>query len=335
MKKNSRHSSSKAVMLWAAAATLYSPFFANAVGLQCNLSGNASSDFAGCSGTSAGGYRTSDSAVKETGFVGAKLDTTDAVAPVHAWSVCRWVDKTTSRDVFIPFRTSQEWTEFRNHLPAEVTTNTCALAYSALGAPYANTTINPPFAGCTSITYPTPDVYGRTGISLYPPSYVALGQNLTCHAGATAMMSAAQLKAGNVEDGGTSSPTGWDSNFAYSPDMTLSVNPPAVDFGQPLTITWNIEPTGSISCSKSDTAPHPTPWGPDASGNPRSGSTTISPFYDGATFNLSCTKVVSGLALTSSTSASASVYNVPPGWDPGCDCVPPPPPGDGGGPWWG
>ena len=103
---------------------------------ECALSGNPSRDLAGCPGNSTGGYLTSTRAVQGNNkltllgnpaapacvatappYCGAKSDAPSAVAPIEAWDICRWVDNTSPSAIFVPFRTSLEWTAFIKAAP--------------------------------------------------------------------------------------------------------------------------------------------------------------------------------------------------------------------------
>mgnify|MGYP003386363105 FL=1 len=319
MTKRTRKAKSSGLVFLAAAATLSSPFMANAQSIpyECNLSGTASGSLSGCAGSSVGGYLTSTSAVTGTGlctgsdYCGVNSNTSSAVAPVSAWNICRWLDNTSSQQAFVPFKTTTEWTTFLANPPTftgggTINISHCAVPYTVNGAP-ATVTIMPPFAGCTSITGNNPNVYGRSGVSLYPHPAVA-GPSFTCHGGATSMMSLAQWRAGDIESTapGTSS---WTNNYQYSPDILLTPGAVVVDEGTPVTLNWSITPHGgaSVTCTVS-----PGGWGPDSVGNPRIGSSTVT-LAATTTFTISCTQSPSLTSVASTT----VVGNPPP---------PPPPP---------
>lgn len=311
MAKQTRKTSAARLLYWAAvSASISTPFQAPAaVPYECNLSGAASSNLAGCSGSSVGGYLTSTAAVTGNGicnasdFCGVSSDTSTSVAPVYAWNICRWIDNTSVRKVFVPFRTANEWSYFLaaapNLLGGAVSLKTCAVPYSVNSAP-ATTTVTPPFSGCTSITVNNPNVYGRTNVSLYPNPAMA-GPTFTCHTGATSMMSLLQWRAGNVEATGSGT-LSWSQNFKYSPDITLTASAAVVTEGDPVTLTWSISPYVSgdtLSCSVS-----PGGWGPNSAGNARSGSTTIA-LASSTTFTLTCTDS-SSLTSVATTSVTAT-----------------------------
>lgn len=310
-------------------AVLVAPGFAlgQTIPYECTLSGAAAGNLSGCANNTGGGYLTSltsltSDATCGTGtFCGAKSDTATAILPVEAWNVCRWVDNSSGQAIFVPFKTSQEWKQFRDAAPGllsgAVSLVHCAVPYSDNGAP-SSMTVMPPFAGCTTINVNTPNVYGRTGTSLYPQPSVS-GPAFTCHAGLTTMMSQLQWKAGDIETSGAGV-LSWNTNFLYSPDMVIGASSVAVNSGNPVTLSWYISPyvgTDSISCSVS-----PGGWGPDASGNPRSGSSTLT-FYDTTTFTLTCTAPP---GLTSVASATVTIIPPPPPPPPPVPPPPPPPP---------
>lgn len=287
---------------------------------ECDLSGNVSDQLAGCANNKGGGYLTSTTALTTNGscdvtnFCGAKADASTAVIPIEAWSVCRWVDNSDSSSLFIPFKTAQEWQDFRNAAPTllngHVNLVHCAVPYS--GNPQ-KVKVTPPFGSCSPIYVTPPNVYGRTGISLYPNPSVP-GPAFTCHNGNTQMMSQIQWKANDVEITGRDQ--SWDKNFRYSPDMVLTSDSQVVDSGAPVTLTWSISPNSPgdtiTNCTVS-----PGGWGPNASGNPRSGSSVITPSGDEQPihFILSCTVNPNGLTSTSEVDVIVN---------------PPLPPGDGG-----
>ncbi len=183
MNRKTRISKATGLAFWAAAATLTSPFLANAQSIvyECNLSGAASGNLSGCAGSSTGGYLTSTTFVKGTGlcsgvdYCGVNSNAATAVSPVEAWNICRWVDNTSSQEVFVPFKNIGEWNAFLNNLPAlpagSINISHCAVPWSHTTYAAPNTTtFTPDFGGCTSLTGNTPNLYGRTGISLVPPS---------------------------------------------------------------------------------------------------------------------------------------------------------------------
>jgi hypothetical protein len=301
---------------------------------ECALSGSQppSSNINGCPGDTTGGYETSTTSLKTDGncdvppnaaapYCGAKGDAPLAVAPIEAWNVCRWVDNTVgaTQAIFVPFKSSAEWQEFRSSatlphslLGGNVSLTNCAVPYSDNGAP-PTITITPPFDTCTQISASTPNVYGRTGTSLFPfPA--APGPGFSCHAGNTSMMSAIQWKAGDVESVGAGV-LSWSTHFSYSPDETLAASPSVVDAGSPITLSWSIapyNPSDPITCSVT-----PGGWGPDGNGyqnGSRSGSSTVY-LSTTTTFTLSCTETPN---LTSVATVTATA-------------VPPPCCGGGGG----
>ena len=303
-------------------ASIYAAFpaLAQSIPYECSLSGSASGNLDGCANSLGGGFRTAATSLKTDGscvgsFCGAKSDVPSAVLPIEAWNVCRWVDNTSSNSIFVPFKTAQEWQQFRDAAPGlmggSVGLVHCAVPYADNSAPSA-LNITPPFAGCTDISVATPNVYGRTGVSLYPDPSVA-GPAFTCHAGATSMMSQVQWKAGDVESVGAGT-LSWNTNFLYSPDMTLTADQVVIDYGNTVNLSWVISPYvggEAVACSVS-----PGGWGPDAAGNPRSGTTGVA-LVATTTFTLTCTE---GPSLTSVASVTVNVNPPPP---------PPPPPGDG------
>ncbi len=50
-----------------------------------------------------------------------------AKTPIDVFGMCRYLSNTSSNDVFVPFRTQQEWTAFLNNPPAGVTAKPCSL----------------------------------------------------------------------------------------------------------------------------------------------------------------------------------------------------------------
>lgn len=324
----------KNARLWSYAAfcaALAAPYAASAqtVPYECTLSGVASGNLSGCSYDTGGGLLTSTTSLTSNGnctagtYCGAKSDTEIAKLPIEAWNVCRWVDNATfptgsKESIFVPFRSAQEWKQFRDAAPTLLGGKEglvhCAVPYADNGAP-SSMTITPPFASCSSITVNTPNVYGRTGTSLYPNPSVR-GSDFSCHNGSTTMQSQIQWKAGDVEtvSAGTLS---WNTNFLYSPDMTLTADAVNIDYGASVRLDWNIVPyvsTDAITCSVS-----PAGWGPDSTGHFRWGWSTVT-LYDTTTFTLTC---VEPPGLTSVASVTVNVNPPPP---PCCST-----PGDGGG----
>ncbi len=321
------------IAFWAAAATLTTPFFANAQSIvyECNLNGATSGSLSGCAGSSTGGYATSTTSVKGSGactgadYCGANSNSNGpyaAVAPIEAWNVCRWVDNiSTGKEVFVPFKTSQEWNTFLTNVPTfpsgSIGISHCAVPYSNILHPSpSTTTFTPTFGGCTSITGNAPDLYGRTGVSLVPATPIP-GASFTCHGGSTSMQSREQWIAGDV-DATAAGVSSWNQNYQFSPDIILTPSAVVVDEGTPVTLSWQITQNTSaapLSCSVS-----PGGWGPDSSGLPLTGSSTVI-LASTTTFTLTCAQ--DGLTSTATQSVTG---NPPP--------PPPPPPccvGDGGG----
>jgi hypothetical protein len=334
-------------------ATFAAPFSAAAQSLsyECSLSGNydSRSTLAGCVTDTTGGFETSTNAVEGNKvypqycdsahpyFCGAQTNLGLAIEPIEAWGTCRWVDNTSSTKFFVPFGRDTEWIgngTNQGFLTAAQAGTLPGIGATHCAVPYSDTingnntpatvTIMPPFAGCTSISVNTPNVFGRTNTSLYPYP-AAAGPGFTCHDGATSMTSDVQWKAGDSEKqqviaGSTPSVTSsWNNALLYSPDMTLSAVPPSGYTGTLVTLTWTITPfvaSDTMTCSVS-----PGGWGPDGTGAPNSGASVIP--VDGVglhQFVLSCTDNVT--SLQSIATANVTIISPPP---------PPPPPGGGGG----
>ena len=51
-----------------------------------------------------------------------------AIMKIDAWGVCRNVENNLAHDIFVPTKTSLEWSEFRIHYPAGVVLRVCAVA---------------------------------------------------------------------------------------------------------------------------------------------------------------------------------------------------------------
>ena len=58
----------------------------------------------------------------DTGF---RVIAGGALMKIDAWGVCRNVDNNLAQDIFVPTKTSLEWSEFRTHYPAGVTLSVC------------------------------------------------------------------------------------------------------------------------------------------------------------------------------------------------------------------
>jgi hypothetical protein len=316
---------------------------------ECNLNEVANGGFLGCiSGGAGGGTTTSVSAVTTptnpalscqgtesalpsifgTGFCGANAPpVSNSTLPIYAWNACRWVNNTNTSSAsysghFIPFGSATEWAAFRSNLPAGVSLTTCAVPYSVqpVGTP---TTTNIMEYGTGKLTagiyqnctasYPVtnPDVYGKTGISIWPTTPTIVGSvgssPISCNSGATIMMAAPQFIAGTYPDTPTTT-LSWNANSKYSPDVDLSITTPMpVEEGQPVTITWTVTPHpnaagAAVTCSVS-----PAGWGPGASfTGATTNSASVIPGAGTTTYTLTCS--TDSPALTSVASSAATTY---------------------------
>lgn len=233
-----------------------------------------------------------------------------AALPIDAWGTCRWIDDHNTGSVFVPFRTSIEWTSFLNAAPGSSVLNYppphCARPDPAYNVANATPTISvtPPYAGCTSASVPTVPVYGRSGSSYWPSPIPAAPSvfrpNFTCHGGATAIQSLLNWSAGDPS---------WTPNFLFSPDLTLTANgasPSAtITSGGSATLAWSTNPS-AVTCSAatatvgntSTTLALPTPTS--------DGSFSVSPTAT-TTYTFNCT---GGNGLISTASVQVIVVSV-------------------------
>lgn len=249
---------------------------------------------------------------------------------------CRWIDFTPGgqQPIFVPLATNEEWQAFINNVQSKVSGvvfQTCAIPYSTFGLAPTQSFPLPAAqqsAGCnigTSISYNTPSEFGKTGVSKFPAGIESRAYN--CYGGTTNMVSTNQWTAGNVDTSGAGT-TGWIPDTKFSPNIYLRpasgtvYQPGYSGDGYPATATlyWDITASNSnpISCYTSG-------WpGPDASGNPRSGSVAVN-MYGSSGFSLTCYE---NGTLVSTSNTYVSFVGAPP------PPPPPPPPccyGDGGG----
>lgn len=60
---------------------------------------------------------------RDTGF---RVIAGGPVMEIDVWGVCRNVDNNLAHDIFVPTKTSLEWSEFRVHYPVGIILTTCA-----------------------------------------------------------------------------------------------------------------------------------------------------------------------------------------------------------------
>lgn len=346
MKKKSRALNVTRLAIWAAAATMSSQFIGtNAFAIthdayECSLTGAPSGDLPACpTGALNSGSQTTTNALSGAAscnaapsaniYCAVKLPASSSAAvPIDTWDVCKWVDNTSlSKDVFVPFKETSEWSGFRDHPPTfldgAIIQTDCAVPYSHLthGAP-ATKNISSGYPACPyTVVGNTPNVYGRTGISLYPATPVP-GPSFVCRSsptGYTSMNFSEQWIAGNVQSpdpGGYS----WRDYYHFSPDIDFTPSAASAVTGTQVTLRWVITPYRvgeALSCSYSASPAVPeTNWGPDGTGQPLSGSNAVT-INNTTLFTINCTE----FGVTSVSYATVTM-------------IPPPPPccsGDGGG----
>ncbi len=261
---------------------------------ECNISGASTGSMTSCTSSYVAATQTSQTAAVNdeadtnctSSYCGARSEANKAAqAPIDAHGFCRWVDNATTNSIFIPFRSTNEWTKLLNNLPAGISTVHCARPADA-----SNLTVSatPTYAGCSpTMTVSNPSVYGRTGASIWPVP--PLTPAFTCHNGATSVQSQLQWSAGDA-DSVSASTLSWNKNFYYSPDLTLTVtnnatgvlaSPLTIDTGNTVQLNWSSSSgyTGqSWSCLGSNG------WG--ATGN--NGSITDAPTVN-TTYTMTCT----------------------------------------------
>lgn len=351
--KRAKRQSRQNTVAYAAAisATLYCPFFANATSVtqECNYSSTGSSftvsgeTMPACPvGVVGPGISTTTNALRGGPgyYPGIRIHSNPAQSlPIYmmdATSVvaCRWLSYSSSPAFFVPMATTQEYQAFLSVGPTKISgigMQTCSVPYSIIpGMPSTQSFPLPSFLGSSScntgtFTYNRPNVYGKTGVSVYPSTPDTIP--FACR-GTTNMTSSMQWTAGNVEATGAAT-NGWTPTLGFSPDLALSPSastvyqPGYAENGYPATVTlyWYINPNPSGS---NNLTCYTNFGGPDSAGNPRSGSVTVN-LYGYSTYTLTCYE---GSSLVSTTSTSVAFVGAPP--------TPPPPPppccyGDGGG----
>jgi hypothetical protein len=175
---------------------------------QCNLN-------SGQCATSGGGATIASPSGAVTSSYNGTLSQGTAVVPVNVWNSCYYIDNSSANPVFVPFKTSAEWTAFINNKPNAITLTGCGVPYS-ISQSSQTVSVTPPYAGCNSVNVNSPTVYERTG-TLWPTT--PLSQTFTC--GGASVTSALQWTAGNFN----TTPTGqlsWAQSFKFSPNLTLT-----------------------------------------------------------------------------------------------------------------
>jgi hypothetical protein len=243
---------------------------------ECSLSPTASSSLSGCTNnydnlTQTTTFGLTSDGTCNTGsapYCGARSDANSgAITPIDAWGSCYWVTNNTSNNLFVPFRSSTEWSNFISNHPTGVTLTACAWPYArelVLNPSYASPSVPGPYAGCNSVPVNTPSVYGLIGSSVYPTTanLQILGGGTptlwTCHDGLT-IEALPQWKALNV--GGNNI---WSPNFVFGPDVTITAQdttagrpaaPDSInaDAGDTVKLSWTITPAlasgGSVAFS--------------------------------------------------------------------------------------
>lgn len=282
---------------------------------ECNLGGDIGAGLNPCPSDPAGGVSVSKLAATSDGlcnggsnpYCGARSIGT-ALSPIDAWSVCRWVDNSSTNAYFVPFKTSNEWIHFLDGAPEpSITVTPCALPNThailqnnavdqlpllSENIPYTVSTVpsdiypniydnscqgNPP-ASNGSIA--VPQVYGRIGLSLAPAAQVS--QSFECHNGATSVSSLLQWTA--INPAWAANNVDWLLNALYSPDVLLTADGKSpsetVSGGATVTLSWNANPVAGTVC-KSDS----NNW----SAQGTSGTVEAGPLNQTTTFSISCT----------------------------------------------
>lgn len=298
---------------------------------ECNLSGSIADGLVGCPVTRgpldtvyttiAGNTDVHNISCRTSGttgpYCGARIQGT-AVTPIEAWGTCAWINNTSSNALFVPFRTSAEWSSFLATAPSigGLAIIPCTEPTSSPNDP-ANGSATPPYTACNTTTIHTPDVYGHYNSSTWPvPENTSPSQpSLTCHNSATTIQSLLRYKAGNPAASGADQYK-WTPDFHFSPDVTLT----AVDLANPsnsgTSILISVGDSASLNWSTSGAAIGQS-WSCTASGSwggvkvtttstATTGSQVITPDGIGS-YTLSCTD---NYGLTSTTSVTVNVSGV-------------------------
>jgi len=288
---------------------------------ECSLSGSPSPahHLAGCPSNpnpnpTPPGYLTSTYALRSDGtcssatapYCGAKSDTPSAAVPIEAWNVCRWIDNTSPSAIFVPFKSSKEWSAFLSAAPNllgghnAINPVGCALPAGDHGAPVRKNIIPTHTNGityqdCTNSFYvSTPTVFGRTGISRYPDPPVQ--RKIICqHSAAPGV----QLDTTIIQ----TSPLQWTAGDAGTPIVPNTISwtlSPHISYGPNVVLAstlkngvaqtrlgWAVvpfNPADPVSCTAL-----PGGWGPNAGGAPAVGFSNMATTSN-ATYVLSCTE---------------------------------------------
>ena len=113
-------------------------------------------------------------------YAGVRVNAgTTTVTPIDAWNVCRYVQNNSDKDILVPFRTEEEWANFRSEAPAsfngQVVLYPCALPCSgeceANGFFYGPTSMEPD-AGDVGLDEGSQLNYFPTELPYYPAGFL-------------------------------------------------------------------------------------------------------------------------------------------------------------------
>ena len=286
---------------------------------ECNLSGFAGGGVEGCPNHFQGNTYTTTTAVIGDGTctgMGSYCSVRsegNAIAPIDAWGLCRWVNNSSTKIITVPFKTNDEWLQFNDTLRQfpEISTAHCSLPFAATNAP-STLNVEAPYPSCLNLTLQTPNVYGRAHVSRWPEP--ALHQSFTCNKGATTIQAWMQWFAGDADEA-KDGDLNWTLQSSFSPNVTLTATDDTnsgntgttikVNSGTLVTLTWKTngkdEQTWSCKASGdwSGLKVHTT-------GAESNGSQDVI-VYDNSTFILTCTdnNGLSSIATATVNAASA------------------------------
>ena len=187
-----------------------------------------------------------------------------ALMPIDVWGTCRYIDNTAKDSLFVPFRSSGEWSAFLNAATKlSLTSTPCARPYSS-SVPAITSLPAAPSVACTlpsNTPLVVPNIYQRSGKrSPQPTQSIAL----SCNGGGTSLPTQEYWTAGTSADipnfsGGSFPPSAdWALTVNYAPYVGLSAtkgtlqtqpvsgtSSVSLDPGSSFDLTWTTAPSGS------------------------------------------------------------------------------------------